>query len=158
MPNQRYRRVGRIELRPPWAEGVTALRLAAYATTCHASSMPHSGTTVTFLPVAELGIRQRNRIGSLPVLRNWWTSLGATKTTSPAASGQLAVAVDDRAAAGEHVDFVLVVVEVLGRVAAGGDFELAHGEGRGVVLLADQPADAAAGGAFHGDFVGGDFV
>ena len=36
-----------------------------------AGSKPHSGTTVTERPVAELGIRHRNRIGSLPVLRNW---------------------------------------------------------------------------------------
>ena len=34
------------------------------------------------------------------------------------------VAVDDDAAAGEHVHFVLVIVEVFGRVAAGRDFEL----------------------------------
>ncbi len=39
--------------------------------TVRLSSSPHSGTTVTFLPVAELGIRHKKRIGSLPVLRNW---------------------------------------------------------------------------------------
>ena len=33
-------------------------------------SSPHSGTTVTFLPVAELGIRQSIFIGVSPVLRN----------------------------------------------------------------------------------------
>jgi hypothetical protein len=46
-------------------------------------------------------------------------------------------------------------VEVVGCVATGGDFELAHREGRGTVFLADELADFAAGGAFHGDFVGG---
>ena len=100
---------------------------------------------MTFLPVAELGIRQRNRIGSLPVLWNWWTSFGATKTTSPGASGRSRSPSTTMPLAGQHVDFVLVVVEVLGRVAAGCDFEFAHGEVGGLVALADEPADAAAG-------------
>ncbi len=34
------------------------------------TSTPHSGTTVTVRAVAELGMRHKNRIGSVPVLRN----------------------------------------------------------------------------------------
>ena len=68
----------------------------------HLVSMPHSGTTVTARPVAELGIRHRNRIGSLPVLRNWWTSFGATNTTSPCASGRSWSPSTIDAVAGQH--------------------------------------------------------
>ena len=67
----------------------------------------------------------------------------------------LAVAFEDDAAAFEDEDFVLVVVAVPRGVAAGGDFELAHGEGGRAVGLAEEPADRAAGGAGHIDGFGG---
>ena len=70
----------RIPLRPLW--------WSSHSLTCpRTPAPPHSGTTVTVFPTAEFGIRQRNFIGATPVLRNWCTSSGFTKTTSPALSG-----------------------------------------------------------------------
>ena len=54
-----------------------------------------------------------------------------------------AIPLQHHPAAFEHEDFMLVGVGVFGRVAAGGDLELPHGETRRGVVGADQAAHAA---------------
>ena len=68
------------------------------------------------------------------------------------------IAIDDHAFAFDHVDFVLVVVKMLRRVAARLDLELPHCKRWSFVAFADQPTHLAAGGPFHRDFVRGNLI
>lgn len=63
----------------------------------------------------------------------------------------LARAFDDDALAFEHEDFMLVGVNVFGRVSAGSDLETPHRKTWGGVLGSDQAAHAAAHGPFGVD-------
>ena len=87
---------------------------------------------------------QRKRSGVAPVLQNWCTCFGGTKTTVPGRNGCSCVPYQHHARTLQNKHFVLVAVGMLGGVPAGGDLEVPHREtGGGFVFRADETADAA---------------